>query len=128
VFPWGIVRVWRIYAWILLLLTATSWLDLFRAEIGTRDLIDIPISIVFVVGVFAFAYHRRLVARVFWRVWPLVQVGWDLSYNVLGLDRGGRGLALYLALTVPGYVALLLYGYRSGPLWRGDLARAEEAP
>jgi hypothetical protein len=110
--------IWQVYAWILLLLTATSWLGLPRAEISTRDLIDIPVSIVLVAGVFGYAFRKALVIPGFWRVWLVAQIVWDVSYNVLGLDREGRALVLYLVFTVPAYVALLLYGYFSAPLWR----------
>ena len=118
--------IWKVYAWLLLLLTATSWLGLLRAEISTRDVIDIPVSIVLIVGVFGYAFRRTLLVAAFWRVWLVAQIAWDVSYNVLGLDREGRALALYLAFTVPAYVALLLYGYFSEPVWRSRDAHDDE--
>lgn len=110
--------IWKVYAWLLLLLTARSWLDLLRADISTRDVIDMPVSIVLVVGVFGYAFRRPLLIPGFWRVWLVGQIAWDVTYNLLGLDREGRSLALYLVFTVPAYVALVLYGFFSESVWR----------
>lgn len=111
--------IWRVYAWALLLLLVVTWFGLIGADIRAIDLIDIPVSIVGLIGVFGFAYRTPVFRALVWRTWFVLQPVWDIAYNLVGGDGDVKRAAIVIAIAAPGYVALFLYAYRSRALWRG---------
>ena len=91
-------------------------------------LLDFPISLVSLAGLFGYAYQQSIGERLFWKAWLPVVFVWDVATNFLwnGLF-GFRGLdslemvviiAVFYAIFVAEYIALFLYGFRSEAIWR----------
>lgn len=82
-------------------------------------------------GVFAYAYARRILRVGVWRIWAWLQpladaaatIASSLGFGAFASPEGesmlawGSGLGIGVALSVPQYVALFRYGYRSQALW-----------
>jgi hypothetical protein len=91
------------------------------------DVLDIPISLIALVGVFGYAYKRKIIGERFWQFWLFVAIGWDIlvhgaleDFSDLGeisTIEIGIGLAVAALLILPQYIALYLYGFRSTALW-----------
>ena len=122
---------WRIYAAIMSVYLAWAYAVLVFLGPSIYDLVDIPISLIALLGVFGFAFKRAWIGRRFWKSWLVVMLAWDFFYNVAVARMLGVvdyrtvspvEAAITLALLVPFYSALFLYGYRSEKLWnpRGD--------
>ena len=98
------------------------------------DVLDVPMEVIALLGVFAFLSRMRVLGQDYWRVFMPALVAWDLTYNLIlawetdlalrALElRAEEGLwwvlAVGLALMTPVYAALLLYAYRSPAIWAG---------
>ena len=108
--------VWRFYGLIVLMLLTRSWIDIPHAQLSPMDVLDIPVTLVGLSGLFAYAFRKRWLVPIFWQVWVFAQIGWDVSYNIVG-PEGLSHMIIVLAIALPLYAALFLYGYRSRPLW-----------
>jgi len=120
--------LWKIYAWFLAIVLAAAYGAIIWEGLEVRDAIDIPISLIAVIGVFGYAYKRRIVSEDLWRVWFFVIIGWDI-FNSLVLEDFTEfdeftaieisiGIIFVLILIIPEYIALFLYGFKSETLWR----------
>ena len=98
------------------------------------DGLDVPMAATALVGVFGFVSRMRILSPVFWRVFMPALRAWDITYNfVLAgyLDFAMRSvepvegfpwdLVAGVTFLAPMYVALFLYGYRSKPIWSGQI-------
>jgi hypothetical protein len=121
---------WKVYQALLALsyvfgyvLTGVQWIQPF-------DVVDMIVTLVAMVGLFGFAYRRRLANAVFWRRWLPIQVAWDIVVVVFLAQIGlahqvpGAGersatfdLTVQLVFLLPLYIALFRYGFRSPELW-----------
>jgi hypothetical protein len=108
--------IWRIYGLIILALLLAAWINIPNSQLGAMDIMDIPITLVGMSGLFAYAFRKRLLIPNFWKIWAFMQVIWDITYNAVSSD-GVSQLVVILASFLPLYAALFLYGYRSRPLW-----------
>ena len=85
---------------------------------------DLPISIVALVGLYGYAFRKRIGHPNLWKVWLVVIVLWDMFYNLflsgwthLELPDMVAFLLAY-GILFPEYFALYMYGFRSGELWQ----------
>ncbi len=127
--------MWKVYFW---LLVVASLIGLpafvFLGTIQAIDLVDLPLSLVSLVGLFAYAHRRSLGTQRFWRFWMPAVLLWDIAVLTYFVPQG---LAYALpdsepttlaenvfsfALAVPLYAALYLYAFRSPELWEGSVA------
>ena len=89
------------------------------------DWLDIPISIGALIGLYGFSYQRRIGQGKFWQNWFYGIILWDilfifyLSESPFELESETEGL-IFLALAIPWYIALYLYGFRSDNLWKSQ--------
>lgn len=126
---------WKIYFIALLTLTIGAYIAAF----SDFDYIDIPLNMISMIGLFGYAYKRRFFFRGFWKYWLFVIIFWDSLHLFLSIkhswinDResielAGHnfivaiiiGAAIGLAIFLPGFIALYLYGFRSKDLWDRD--------
>ncbi len=79
-------------------------------------------------GMFGFAYDKVVLRDIVWRCWlPAVIlwdawiIGLDLFSEVNGIDVtfGIIASLLIFVISMPEYVALYLYGFRSNQIWTG---------
>ncbi len=124
---------WKVYVWLLAVALFISYLAILVSSPALVDFIDIPISIVAWLGLFAFAYRKRLAVAKFWQAWFFVIVIWDIVYNgyfhlYLGIGQQidgvgsveAREVLFSLILLTPEYVALYLYGYKRTGIWTDE--------
>jgi hypothetical protein len=108
---------WKIYAFAFALLLISSWIQLPFAALRLTDVVDIPVTLIGLAGLVAFAFRRRLLIPWFWKVWLVAQILWDIGYNVTGSgDDMGRMVSVVI-IALPLYLAIFLYGFRSQSLW-----------
>ena len=120
--------LWKIYAWFLAFLLAVGYGVLIWEGIEVRDIVDMLISLVALIGVFGYAYKRKIISEDLWRVWFFVIIGWDIFYNLVLEDFTEFSefttieisivIIIMLILIIPEYIALFLYGFRSEALWK----------
>jgi hypothetical protein len=126
---------WKIYFWIIAVLTVLALafqvagslgVELLADEpLGALDAVSYAIAAVTLVGVFGFAYSKALLQRRLWQAWlPVVVLadiyffGYEVLYPELGDLIGMITVVVFYAiLSVPQYIALYLYGFRSSELW-----------
>jgi hypothetical protein len=130
---------WRAYCWLSLLgLGYAVVANLSQPK--TLELIQLPVYAVGVLGLTGYAYRRRRFGRGFWVVWFPLQLCVDLVAIALSMwgwtDGGNRSIpartvplwALGFAFTVPLYIALFRYAYRSGALWSPPVSSPPAGP
>jgi hypothetical protein len=119
-----VVAGWRSYAFLISAVIVAGYAYLMATEFHALLCLDIAVTAVGIVGLFAYAYRRPLLKRRFWALWALVLPSWDLLFNFVLYRQaqhgvGTLGKALSLIPFVPEYVALWLYGFKSASLWAG---------
>jgi hypothetical protein len=116
--------VWKIYALALVTLQVVG-LVMGPPKMDATRALDYCMSVFGIVGLFGYAYRRRVLTRKFWMLWGIFLPLWDLMMGVWVYPSQQSGpqretVAAYLVLMVfviPDYVALLRYGYRSPDIW-----------
>jgi len=121
---------WTIYFWVYAILLGTAYYVLyFEGKPTFWDYLDFPISAIAMAGVFCFSYRIKFLSPSFWKIWLLVIISWDLTYNIIitrilgaaqQMQKEPSGLTLTIALWVlvlVKYVALYLYSYKSLNIW-----------
>ncbi len=85
------------------------------------ELINIPISIIGLIGVVAFAFKKVIFKPRFWKVWFIVFTLWGILFSIFSsYDFFECGIGVVITgslICLPGYLALFLYGYRSKEIW-----------
>lgn len=114
--------VWKVYAFAVAALQVVAMvLELPRLTV--TDGLDYLITLVGTVGLFGFAYRRRIARPALWRVWSILFPLWDVFMGAWLYPRqfGGAiqsGYFLAMLLFVPEYLGLLRYAFGSPELWR----------
>ncbi len=123
---------WKIYLWVMVALLAALYASLGIAWMQPMDVIDFCAAGLGLVGLFGFAYRRRIGNRSLWRAWLPFQVLWDFAVVVIltpaglasqlpGSEAPSSAVSLEnlvgLLVLVPLYAALYLYGHRSPKVW-----------
>ncbi len=121
---------WKLYfALVVLLQLLTIAVVLPETSLGPIETIDLPASMISLLGMWAFAFQRQLGRARFWQIWFPVIVTWDmvilfyfvpqgLAYALSGSDPTTATENLFsLALGAPLYAALYLYAFRSNDMW-----------
>ena len=126
---------WKIYFYCLTLLLVSLYVLTFTyllpdtsAAMKIALYVDLPISIVALVGLYGYAFRKRIGHPNFWKVWLVVVVLWDMFYNLvlsgwthLELQDMIAFLLAY-GILFPEYFAIYMYGFRSGELWQNTRA------
>ena len=131
-----ILLTWRAeMGWYLYLLLLAFFLFAFATSILIEsptvfDVLDVPMAVTALVGVFGFVSRMQLLSPWFWRVFMLTLLAWHIIYHLVlawQMDVALRPVAgsweylvVGLAFVVPMYVVLFLYGYRSKAVWAGQ--------
>lgn len=118
---------WRIYFWFLAVVVGFLFGGSITQGLTVIKLVDVPVSLIALAGLFGFAYQKPLWISAFWKVWLPFTVVWDTFANFL--RNGVSGLhdlstieiafvvAVFYLLFLGEYVALFLYGFRSEGIW-----------
>jgi hypothetical protein len=97
------------------------------------EILDYLVSAIGLIGLFGFAYRRRIWRRRIWMLWGVLLPVWSIVMGLWVYPRqNGTGVQmmyfLVLPLAVPQYLALIRYGYRSPELWSDDSGRSAGQP
>ena len=124
---------WKIYFCCLTLLLAALYVLTFAyflpnssASMNIAHYFDLPISIAALVGLYGYAFRKRIGHPNFWKVWLVVIVLWDMFYNLVlsGWTHLARvDMIIFLlvyGILLPEYFALYMYGFRSDELWQDN--------
>lgn len=122
---------WKIYFCCLTLLLVTLYVLTFAyflpnssASMNIAHYLDLPISIVALVGLYGYAFRKRIGHPNLWKVWLVIIVLWDMFYNLVLSGWTHLELVdmviflLVYGILFPEYFALYMYGFRSGELWQ----------
>ncbi len=112
---------WKIYFWLLSLLLFAAYVIIAIDGLTVFDVMDIPISIIALIGLYGFAFKKKIFVKEFWKLWAFVIVLWDISYNFFLAtypDVSKFETAMVLLILLPEYVALSLYAYFPTTLWK----------
>ncbi len=134
---------WKIFFWIftLIIIAATGLsmaesLSIILPEEGDPresevwtwwDWVYLPILGISIAGLFGYAYKKTIGERPFWRRFFVFLIIVDIidtfhEYNIGTFDpevmwRPEITFSILIALAIPYYLALYLYGYKSEKLW-----------
>lgn len=113
----------KIYFWIIvLLLLAVAYLDAAGDEVlGIVDYLDYGFSLFWLIGVYGYGYDKTFLTIPFWKIYLPFIIIWDAYATQL--EFGDDFLSqepvillifaiLFLVISLPGYIALYLYGYQ----------------
>ena len=126
---------WKAYAYAVLALQLFGLYYALPQLDGVRAL-DYAVTVVGMVGLFAFAYRRPILERWFWRPWSLLNPAWDFVMGAWVYPKqephfARESVLVYFALMllfVPEYVALIRYGYFSPDVWAKTAEKDTGAP
>jgi tetratricopeptide (TPR) repeat protein len=123
--PYTGVLMLRAFVWFQVLYHVLSYSEWLRPGINWTALaIDIPVSVIALVGALGFAHGIRLGAAWIWKIWTIVYPVWNMLFvlGFLGFTWAQWSIWGISHLEVfPIYMALFLYGFRCDALWAGGL-------
>ncbi len=122
---------WKIFFWIFLPLACLSfWSVIVDAESSYIDKLgEVIVYTLIAVGLFGFAYNKKIFTMLFWRYFIPFAIGWDIYtlvsqdwsvfsenemavYIVIGITLVGLGAMLFFQ-----YFGLYKYAYQSRDIW-----------
>jgi hypothetical protein len=121
---------WKIYVWFLTVVVLVFLGGSITGPVSAIKIIDIPLSLIALAGLFGFAYEKSILMKTFWQALLPVVVVWDLFANFLWNGVSGLRdfawleivfvIAVYYMLFSAEYVALYLYAFRSEKIWNKE--------
>ena len=113
--------VWKVYAFAAAAVQAVAMV-LELPRLTTTDAVDYFITLIGTVGLFGFAYRRRILWLPLWKVWSILFPLWDVFMGAWLFPRqnGGAiqsGYFVAMLLFLPEYFGLLRYAQSSPELW-----------
>lgn len=106
---------WKVYAFLLAGLFFASYIYLLVADFQAFVVPDCVISGIGLVGLFGYAFRRRLLYARLWVIYATVLPVWDLASNFV-YEVSPAGTVFAMAVLIPKYVALWRYGH-SSEIW-----------
>ena len=111
---------WKIYFWIFTVLLIVGYT--VEALTSYWDIINLPISICALVGLFSYAYKKKTFSKKFWKpFWPTLII-WDLIYTFAIYPKYSEepteitytfiGYAFGYAFLLPMYIAVYRYAFK----------------
>ncbi len=117
--------LWKIYFVILTLIYIAGYVFALMAKPGLFQYIDIVPSLLGLLGLFGYAFHKAILKPMVWKVVFVLVLVWNLYYNgYLGwldiVTINGLSITLFVLaflILVPNFLALFLYGFKSADIW-----------
>ena len=112
------MKFWKTYFWLMVLITVLAVIS--DGQIKPVDTLDLIIIVTGLVGLFCYAYKRRLAAKSLWQYLTVLIITYHFVYSFFldqkfgGTPAIGLGDALFTALLpLPIFVALILYSFKT---------------
>ena len=126
--------LWKIYFCFILCLDVLGVCLSFSEEnFGVYEIVQIPNTLIAAIGLFGYAFSRRLYKQTFWFCFFWFSLFFDLAAPFLSeieafvndpslsdtenIILNSLGVGVTVLLILPSYVGLLLYGLPSNKLW-----------
>lgn len=125
---------WKIYFWVLLILSLIGIIFVYGTvdTWNSGDWTDIIVSIIQLIGLYAFVYKKQVFAQIFWRIFfviTIISAGFYLIYFYSALKEtlvlpeilqsraytSGQDVLIGLILAAPLIYALYQLGYKKSP-------------
>ncbi len=123
---------WKCYFWVLTILLSLRHLAVYDLTGGFSriwEVIDIPMDVVLVIGLFGFCWERRIFFKLFWKMYFVAFSVWFIAGNFfipqpqevaeidppVAFQNFDMGLSITLSILM--FVALFLYAFRSSEIW-----------
>lgn len=107
---------WKIYSWVFTLLVIVAYASEVPSSLW--DIVDLPITLCGLVGLFCYAYKKKIFNKTFWKLFLPACLIWDLTYSfVLSTEQVEEPteyvyvLIGFIIVVVPLYVALYRYAF-----------------
>ena len=117
--------LWSVYLAIMACNAILGLVDLPQKPI---EYIGVVASFIWCIGLFGFIFQRRILHRIFWRIWfSLILVAAASAFTFItftvftNITQSHKQLLFYgagLILLFPMYYALYTYAYRSPSVWQ----------
>jgi hypothetical protein len=107
---------WKIYAFFISTTLILSYVYVVANDFQAFVVSDIAASATGLVGLFGYAYRRKILQAQLWTVWSIFLPVWDLTSNFV-YEVSLASTVIATAVHVPEYVALWRYGRESSEIW-----------
>lgn len=106
---------WKIYFWFFCVIVVLGYST--EGFGGIWGVVDLLISVGSLVGLFLYAYKKKLFNATFWKAYLPIFIVWDFSYNLLIAPKisGEKFEAttwIGFLFGIPIYIALYLYAFK----------------
>lgn len=118
--------IWKVFFWLILILEVLSLIDIaFDPNKPVNDLlIEAVIYSAILMGLFGYAYSKRIFNKLFWKFVFPIGIAYDLYdfYGVAEWDWSFSSIDIVFAIIVFPlmyfqYLALYRYGFKSEEIW-----------
>lgn len=107
---------WKIYLAFIMIIIFLSYLEIFQSSTNLFSYLDVPLSLVSLIGLYLYSFKKKVKYYRFWRLWVIFYVIWDFVYNLFldGVLHASTkvpamiSFILSLILFIPEYIALYL--------------------
>ncbi len=103
----NLTMFWKTYFWVI-----TSLIIVGYASEGFSsywEIIDLPVLICALVGLFSYAYKKRIFNKIFWKSFLPIYIIWDLTYNLVLSPEYSEEPIETIVILIGLIIALLLY-------------------
>lgn len=108
---------WKIYTWFLAIFILLG-IFLSISDSPTGLLLDFGILTFSILGLFMFTYHKAFLSRLFWKIWFFISILMEIWRLPSTIKEEGVVVGfIALIITIPLYIGLFIYGFRSREIW-----------
>ncbi len=122
---------WKYYFYFLVGLTVLGFFEFLNNEAsGIAEAIYYPMSIIGTIGLYGFVFSKKILYRTFWLYFIAIYLAATIAYFfITDIDQCGGmtpdecfyAYIISWAISLPGYIGILLYGLPSNKLWNNDV-------
>jgi len=119
---------WKIYFWLILVIAVISYPVVIVTKFNLWILIDIVLWIITFMGLYSYAYKKKILNEKFWRIWLFVIIPWDVAsiLIIFDIESSITERLINWSFVIPAYIALFLLGFKSQSLWEGELMKMND--
>lgn len=114
---------WKIYSWFLAVMLVAGHFSSLTENLTVVRVIDVPISLVGLLGLFACSYKKKILDKRFWRIFLVLLIGWDILCEFLKENISFTSiediviLVIAYLITLPEYIAIYKYAFTQRIQW-----------
>lgn len=118
---------WKVYFWVFAFIVVIGYSAMLSKNTTAYYYIDVLFSFFGLVGLWCYAYEKSLLRPGLWRIFFCLFFFWNVINIIYGPFYSGEELVgqkeqlharlISVAISLPAYFALFLYGFRSKEIW-----------